>query len=360
MRPNAFHDTLLANLIQKWTHNILHEKIWRDAKVQFEVSTMLALHWDTLVFKTHDVYIKETSYKSGITENKCGTCMDAFNHNDGKCIPVSPLKPSITGNLEQVRSYDFSQIAAVWIGNLNTLTEYGPHSDRYAILNMTDKSQYLRIPTGSVMGQKVILKSRSQHISKFASLMDHIRECIAFLPGNTHIPVFVNLTLESDQVDNMETTFVSITAFVAQIDALRKRYGTSFVVIGALPRLVMRMTNKDYKSELRKSQIVNNIAGVLCGRANIIFVPPQGFLYSCFDLRSGSGSWSMQQCLPGFSNEKLFNPNLTCTREFRRRLNNLVDSVIDIHFKVNVQSPFFALFRKNLSLGDPSLYYRGK
>jgi hypothetical protein len=173
------------------------------------------------------------------------------------------------------------------------------------------------------------------------------------------MPLFVNFVLEADQVDNMERLINSVGAFVAQLDCLRAKYSISPTLVGALPRFVNRMDSVVYKAELRKLAIVNNVASIMCGRANLIFIPTHGWVTSAFDLHTGSGAWSDVSDMEGFFEEKLFNLTGSATRELRRRLGYMVEKVIEAYIDVNNHAPFFNVHRRNLVFHDPRFYFRG-
>jgi hypothetical protein len=357
LRPTNYSDELKCKLIDEWARNYLHESIHRDVSAQKEINTKLFLFWQRLVFTVCDVFQEEVSLRpADSSEVKCLSCMDSKEHQNGECVPISMA--FATPDFENIRKIDFSQVAAIWVGQKNSASEFTPYSEKYQILNLTNSEDTTRVPTGYLNGQKVILKDRGTHVTKFCSLISYLTELVAFLPQSYHQPILVVMNFEQEQLLHMEVAVVSIAALVAQLDLLRKRYCVPIVLVGALPRYLSR-NPQEYKSESRKVQVTNNLAAIIASKANLPFLPPQGFVYSAYDFESGSGAWSQVDAFEGFRKEPLFHPTGIPTREFRKRMGTLVDKVIDSYCTVNRKSPFYGIFLRNILFRDGSLYYRG-
>jgi hypothetical protein len=359
-KVTTYADELEHELINNWCAVRLNELVWRDSAVQVRVNRFLTEHWNQLRFRVHDVVSKETYILSDMTpEEKCRTCHDTALHNDGKCVSLAGASPQFSRALEGLRAQDFMLVAGIWVGTHLHHSMWTPHCTRYHILNLTCKKEIFRVANGVSLGQKVILKTKGVHVTRFNSYFDYLAEVCATLPTNYNMPIFVNLVLEADQVDNMERLISSVGAFVAQLDSLRAKYSISPTLIGALPRFVNRMDAVVYKAELRKLAIINNVASIMCGRANLIFVPTHGWATSAFDLHTGSGAWSDVSTMEGFFDEKLFNLTGSATRELRRRLGYMVEKIIEAYIDVNNHAPFFNVHRRNLVFRDPRFYFRG-
>jgi hypothetical protein len=164
---------------------------------------------------------------------------------------LTTLRPSNYSDELKCKLIDFSQVAAIWVGQKNSASEFTPYWEKYQILNLTNAEDTTRVPTGYLSGHKVILKDRGTHVTKFCSLITYLTELVAFLPQSYHQPIMVAMNFEPEQLLHMEVAVVSIVALVAQLDLLRKRYCVPIVLVGALPRYLSRSTEREYKAECR-------------------------------------------------------------------------------------------------------------
>jgi hypothetical protein len=177
-----------------------------------------------------------------------------------------------------------------------------------------------------------------------ATYIDHVEKVISALPKNTHVPIFVQTTLDSETHQTDETMRKIAMSFLSEIDRLRSKYGVSIVILGPVPRYYENMMDKDYVIEKARVIKMSQILTVYSLKCYVPIVPLHGIMYS-IPGPPGLG-WSQ---IRGQRLERLFTYTGLPSREFSKRLGLIIRSIVRIYGAVNRLEPYKKHYMNNIS-----------
>jgi hypothetical protein len=361
LRPGNLAEGLRKKILESWVadHHLIC--VWRDTTILELINSFLCRFWTHLTFLCQDIHTKEVGplHSNIDDEIQCTDCQDGIRHFDPEnCVPAHLGRPFINRDFDGFRSFNFQLIAGIWIGLRGDFSEHLPHSVRYKLLNLTNEQEHQRLSTGYVGGRPVVLRDRGQSIIRFDSYFDWVAEVCSQLPQTFHSPIFLQVPYDDWMVDSIDEAFKTVCAFMAQVDSLRKKYLTSFVIICPGPGVDSLSRGRIYREEKIKVQTLGNLISLVAQKSLIPCVPVSGFLHAATEYTTGT--YSVTDCFDSFLDEPLYNPSAgTPTREYRKRMGRLVDEICDFYVNVNVQRPFSSIFLRNILCRDKSLYFRG-
>jgi hypothetical protein len=320
------------------TGNLPEDLLVRDCQVLHCIAQLLAVNWKRLSYGNYNKFQGEVFIECGETAAiLCHTCDETVSHADSAsaCVNKFMNNPITYGQIDQsFYTQEFNKIEGFWVCQLKTAMGHMPVlSER--ILQLSSECAHA---AGFTVTEPNALPRPAA-----ATYIDHVEKVISALPKNTHVPIFVQTTMDSETHQTDETMRKIAMSFVSEVDRLRSKYGVSIVILGPVPRYYENMTDKDYVIEKARVIKMSQILTVYALKCYVPIVPLHGIMYS-IPGPPGQG-WSHVR---GQRPERLFTYTGLPSREFSKRLGCIIRSIVRIYGAVNKLEPYKKHYTDNI------------
>ena len=356
LRPSNYAEDYADYVKTRWVPDTDLSLLWKDLEVQKQINIFMYQLWVQLEFNVSDIFrIEARPHVHETAIPVCRTCQDTVSHHASPelCTQKAKMGPVFSSrNINKLLTMQIGEYAAIWVGFADLCYGLLPTS-KYKLLNMSSYcSKSFNYATHYNHGTQVKLQDSGKFTIHFNSWFRHLKDIVAFMPKNFHIPIF--LEFWESRFCYTKTEMIDMcSAFVSQVDTMRTNYKMSFIILGPIAKFTENMTQEQYILEKLRVRTLSNILALLCTKANIIIIPMLGIVSSAKS--SEDSFWSKN---PNNYDEKIFNINGTPTRELLRRVGVLVDKVLDEYGIAVRSSLFLPTYLRNILHGAKAYHFK--